>query len=229
MKKIIALLLVSTLTTSILYAQCDQLLDYNEGTTWEYTNYDKKGKVVGKSVQKVVDMSTTANGLEVTLSTVITTDGEEMPPMEMTLICKDGVIYYDMKKFVPDQYLNGEDDGPEIKIEGNNLEMPTNMKAGDVLNDASVKMSIGAADSPIPINMTVDIINRKVEAEENLNTPAGDFNCFVITQSVKTKLLMTFTMDSKEWYTPGVGMIKSETYNKKGKLTDYSVLTGYTK
>ena len=228
MKKIIAILFIVTITSVNLLAQCDKLFDYKEGTTWEWTNYNKKGKEEGKTIQKVSNINSTAEGLVVGLSTtIITSDGEEFPPMEMDMICKDGVIYYDMKKFVPDEYLKDEESGTEIKIEGTNLEMPANMKAGDYLKDASVKMNIGGASAPIPINMTVDIINRVVESEETLNTPAGDFDCFVITQTTKTKLMMSFSIDSKEWYSPGIGMVKSESY-KKGKLTNYSILTSYS-
>lgn len=229
MKKNISILLVLTLISGNLFAQCDKLFDYKEGTTWEWTNYNKKGKEESKSIQKVLNINSTSEGLVVAISTtIITSDGEEFPPMEMDMICKDGVISYDMKKFVPDEYLKDEESETEITIEGTNLEMPADMKAGDVLKDASVRMNIGGASAPIPINMTVDIINRKVESEESLNTPAGDFNCFVITQTTKTKLMMSFSIDSKEWYSPGIGMVKSETY-KKGKLQNYSLLTAFDK
>ena len=229
MKKIIAILFILTFSGTTLLAQCGKLFDYNEGTTWEWTNYDKKGKEESKSIQKVLEMNSTSDGLVVSLSTtIIMEDGEEFPPMEMDMVCKDGVIYYDMHKFVPDQYLKDEENDTEIKIEGTNLEMPASMKAGDLLKDASVTMNIGGASTPIPINMSVDIINRKVESEESINTPAGNFDCFVITQTTRTKLMMTFSIDTKEWYTPGIGMVKSESY-KKGKLTNYSVLTAYTK
>jgi hypothetical protein len=34
---------------------------------------------------------------------------------------------------------------------------------------------------------------------------------------------------SKEWYAEGVGLVKSEIYNKKGKLMGYSELTSFEK
>lgn len=229
MKKLFALLIVLIIGGNSLYAQCDKLFDFKEGTTWEWTNYDKKGKVVSKTNQKVDKVETIDNGLKITLTSVISDEnGEVFPPVSMDMICENGVVYYDMKKFVPDQYLNDPENETSIKIEGTNLEMPGDMKAGDILKDASVKMTIGGTGSPMAINMTVDVINRKVEAEESLTTPAGEFDCTIITQTVKTKLMMTFQMDSKEWYSPGVGMVKSESL-KKGKLQSYSLLTAFSK
>ena len=146
----------------------------------------------------------------------------------MDMACKDGIVYFDMKKFVPDEYLN--DSGGEVTMDvtGTSLELPINMKAGDYLKDASVSMNIGNSESPMGIKMTVDIFDRKVEAEEKLNTPAGEFDCFIITQSMKTKMMISMQMESKEWYSPGIGMVKSESY-KKGKLMSYSILTQFSK
>jgi hypothetical protein len=66
-----------------------------------------------------------------------------------------------------------------------------------------------------------------VLAEETLNTPAGKFDCFKISQKVFMKTLGKIEINSIEWYSEDVGMVKSETYDKKGKLKTYSLLTTY--
>ena len=192
-----------------VFAQCNEMFDYQEGTSWQWTNYDKKGKFMGKSMQKIEKLNKLSNGFEVKISVFHSDkDGEQVGPFSMEMSCKDGVVYFDMKKFVPDEYMkdSGEDFAMEVK--GENLEMPINMQVGDYLRDASVTMKLGSADSPIAMNMTVDIYDRMVVAEENLHTPAGEFDCFVLTQSIKTKMMMSFEMESKEWYAHGVGMVK---------------------
>jgi hypothetical protein len=151
-----------------------------------------------------------------------------MPPQSFDMTCEDGTIYFDMKKFIPNDYLDDSEEAMTIDIKGDNLEMPVSMKPGDVLKDASVTMKMGSGDSPVYINLVISIYNRKVEGEETLNTPAGEFDCSIITQTIKTKSIVSMEMDSKEWYTPGVGMIKSESY-RKGKLMGYSILTNFTK
>ena len=229
MKKILFILFLATYLAPVALAQCDKLFDYKEGTSWEWSYYDKKGKFSSKTIQKVEEYKDLSNGFAVTLSVVNSDNkGEQMPPQSLDMTCKDGTIYFDMKKFVPDDYLKDSEEGMAIDIKGENLEMPITMKPGDVLKDASVTMKIGSGDSPVNINMTVSIYDRKVEGEETLNTPAGEFDCSIISQTIKTKTIVSIEMGSKEWYSPGVGVIKSESY-RKGKMTGYSILTKFKK
>lgn len=225
MKTFFALLITSLLTTNLM-AQCEKMFDFKEGSNWTWSNYDKKGKLLGKTIQKV-DKFTIDGANRMATLTVVTADkkGEQTAPMSMEMSCRDGVIYVDMKKFLPEEYL--QDENMELSVDATNIEMPDDMKVGDKLKDASVSMKM-SGDSPMAMNMTVDIVDRKVLAEEKLNTPAGSFDCLVMQQKVKTKMMMSFEMETKEWYSIGVGMIKSETY-RKGKLTGYSLLTTFNK
>lgn len=228
MKKLFVLFLATYLAPGA-FAQCDKIFDYKEGSTWQWSYYDKKGKFSSKTIQTVEEYKDLSNGFAVTLSVVNSDNkGEQMPPKSFDMTCEDGTIYFDMKKFIPDNYLEDSEEGMSIDIKGDNLEMPASMKPGDVLKDASVTMKMGSGDSPVNINLVISIYNRKVEGEETLNTPAGEFDCSIITQTIKTKSIVSMEMDSKEWYTPGVGMIKSESY-RKGKLMGYSILTNFTK
>jgi hypothetical protein len=227
MKKIALALLVSISFTTA-YSQCEKIFDYQEGTSWHWANYDKKGKSLGKTIQKV-DKYAIENGVVSVKIIMVSEDakGKQAEPVDYELTCKDGVVYYDMKKFVPSEYLEEEDGELKISVSGTNLEMPSKMEVGDKLKDAAVTMNI-SGDSPVPINLKVDIYDRQVEAEETLNTPAGEFNCMVISQSIRTKVMMSIEMSTKEWYSEGVGMVKSESY-RKGKLTGYSLLTMFSK
>jgi uncharacterized protein DUF3108 len=222
---IVALLFVSNLS----FAQCNKIFDFQEGTSWQWTNYDKKGKFLGKSMQKIEKFNEVGDGFEVTMSMVQSDKkGDQSEPVSLDMACKNGVIYFDMKKYVPAEYLKGDDGEVTVEVTGDNLEMPANLKAGDYLRDASVTMNLGGSGSPMGLTMTVEIFDRKVESEENLNTPAGNFDCFIITQTIKTKALISMQMASKEWYSPGVGMVKSESY-RKGKLMGYTILTQFSK
>lgn len=225
MKSFFAFLIATLLTTNLM-AQCDKIFDFKEGSHWTWSNYDKKGKLLGKTIQKVDKFSIDGPNRTAVL-TIVTSDknGEQTAPVSMEMSCKGGVIYVDMRKFLPEEYL--QDENMELSVDAKNIEMPENMKVGDKLKDASVAMKM-SGDSPMAMNMSVDIVDRKVVAEEKLNTSAGEFNCLVLQQKVKTKMMMSFEMETKEWYTVGVGMIKSETY-RKGKLSGYSLLTTFKK
>jgi hypothetical protein len=113
----------------------------------------------------------------------------------------------------------------EMSVEGGNLEMPSSMKAGDLLKDGDLKMSFSSGGVTV-MNMSVSITNRKVEAVESLTTPAGTFECYKISYDIATKMMISVKMKGIEWYAKGVGLVKSETYGKDGKLQGSTLLTG---
>jgi hypothetical protein len=61
----------------------------------------------------------------------------------------------------------------------------------------------------------------KCEAIEDVTVPAGTFKCHKITQTVATtgyigrKEVISKTVS---WYAPGIGTVKTETYDAKDKL-----------
>ena len=115
----------------------------------------------------------------------------------------------------------------EVDISGTNLILPNNLSAGQSLPDANMLMNIKVP--PMNMKMTVDIRDRKVEGKETVTTSAGTFDCFVISYIHESKMGMKITGNAKEWIAEGVGMVKSESYNKKGKRISRSELTAFDK
>jgi DUF3108-like len=229
MKKLILLIVVMVYGSNLSFAQCNKIFDFQEGTSWQWTNYDKKGKFNGKTMHKVEKYTALDDGFEITLSAVVSDKkGEQFSLGSMAMSCKNDIFYIDMKKFIPTEMFESKNGEMSIEATGENLDLPINMKPGDYLRDAYVTMNLGGTDLPMDVRMTVEIFERKVDGEEKLNTPAGEFNTLIISQSVKVKTIISSQFDSKEWYAPGVGMVKSESY-KKGKLMGYSILTQFSK
>ena len=110
----------------------------------------------------------------------------------------------------------------DITIEGDNLGYPAGMKPGDQLKDGRVTMTIG--ESPM-MNTTITIFNRIVEAREEIITDAGTFSCLKISYDMETKSVITLRASAVEWIAKDIGVVRSENFSKKGKLTGYSVLT----
>jgi hypothetical protein len=79
------------------------------------------------------------------------------------------------------------------------------------------------------MNMTINVSNRKVEAVENLTTPAGTFECYKISFDVATKMMINVKSKGVEWFAKGIGMVKNETYDSNGKLLGSNVLTSIKK
>ena len=58
-----------------------------------------------------------------------------------------------------------------------------------------------------------------------MTCPAGTFDCIQLSQKVALKMGINIEAYSKEWYAEDIGMVRSESYTKNGKLTGYSLLT----
>jgi hypothetical protein len=57
-------------------------------------------------------------------------------------------------------------------------------------------------------------------AIEDVTVPAGTFKSHKITQTVSTTVMkMNTSAKTLSWYSPGIGTVKTETYDSKNKLT----------
>lgn len=223
--KRLSLILLLAFVGNLTFAQCNEFYVLKKGTSWQISNFDAKGKLQGKTIQKVIEYNETSNGFEATLElTAMDDKGEQYMAGTTTLKCEDGTILFNLEDMLPDEALKSVESF-DVKVDGTNLELPDNLKIGQALKDAEMNMTVDA--TPLKMNFKVSVTDRKVVDQENLNVPAGKFDCFKITQSVHTKTMMKIESSSVEWYAKGVGMIKSESYNKKGKMVGYSLLTAY--
>ncbi len=223
MKKYL-LLAASILFSLALSAQCNQYYHVKNGTSWTISNYNAKGKLQGKTIQKITAYKESSNGFEATFEiTSVDKKGEQTTLGSSTLICQDGVIYFDMQDLFPEEQMQAMQDF-DMSVEGTNLELPASLKTGQELKDANIIMNISG---PMAMAFKINVTERKVIGEETLNTPAGSFECFKISQNIQMKTIIKMEMRSTEWYSKEVGMVKSESYNKKNKLVSYSLLTAY--
>ena len=148
---------------------------------------------------------------------------------EMKFKCYQDKLYFDLQNYLDPNTMEAYKE-MEIEIESDNLVLPAGLQAGQELNDGSMKISITGSGLPSGINMNIDITNRKVETTENMTTPAGDFECAKVTYDMDMKMTFIKThTQGKEWWAENVGVVRSETYNKKGKLMGYSVISKITK
>jgi hypothetical protein len=229
MKKFYLFFLLGIFVFAIASAQdCPMYFPDMVNTQLEYKQYDKKGGLTGSSIQKIIDIKKSAGSSEVKISAEsFDAKGKSLGTMQLTARCEGGVYYIDMKNLMGQQSMDAYKD-MEMKIEGGNLEIPSSMKAGDVLKDGNMKIAFSSNGMTI-MNMTFSVTNRKVEVVENITTPAGTFECYKISSEVATKMMVNVKTKGVEWYAKGVGMVKSETYSSDGKLLGSNVLTSIKK
>jgi hypothetical protein len=227
-KTIISFVSGFVMIAGILAQDCPMYFPDVINTQLEYKQYDKKGGLTGSSIQKITDIKKSGNSVEVKVSAEsFDAKGKSLGTMQLAARCEGGIYYIDMKNLMGQQSMESYKD-MEMKVEGGNLEMPNAMKAGDVLKSGDMKIAFSSGGMTI-MNMSFSVTNRKVEAVENLTTPAGTFECYKISYDVATKMMVNVKTKGVEWYSKGVGLVKSETYSTDGKLLGSSVLNSIKK
>lgn len=227
MKKITMLLAFVVMLFVGLNAQdeCFKYFPEKKGLSLEYTNYDKKDKMTSTMIRTVVDKKVNEGVITVDYKTETSpVDADTTIVQEFSANCNGGVITIDMSNYYSNAGMDAYQ-GMELEIEGDQVEFPSNPKAGDELKDANMKIIVKNAGTTM---MTIDtkIFNRKVESTDNITTAAGTFDAVKITYDVSVNMGFISTQAKAiEWYNVDYGMIKSESYNKKGKLESSTELT----
>lgn len=229
MKKIAFYCLLGMFLSAGISAQdCPMYFPDTENTQLEYKQYDKKGGLTGSSIQKITSIKNSGTSTEVEVSVEsFDAKGKSLGSGQLTARCEGGIYFIDMKNLMGQQAMEAYKD-MEMTIEGGNLEIPSSLKAGDILKSGDMKISFSSGGMTV-MNMTFNVSNRKVEAVENLTTPAGTFECYKISFDMATKMMVNVKTKGVEWYAKGVGMVKSESYSTDGKLLGSNVLTSIKK
>ncbi len=220
---IITLLLLCFFFTAYTQTDCKPYLPSAKGTIWEITNYTDKGKETGRVVYELTDKIVSGNDITFTIkTTTYDKKDEEIYTNTFDAKCVDGKFEFDMTYKMDASALQAYQD-MDIAVDASEYEIPSmDAAVGTTLPDGTLNVKISG---PIAMNMTVMITDRKIEDKESITTPAGKFNCLVMSQSINTKMIVGINSSSKEWYAEEIGMVRSESYNKSGKLVAYSELT----
>jgi len=223
MKKHIIGSLIILLFTNTLFSQtdCSKYYPFKAGVKSEITIYNKKD--TKEAVVNYIVKEITTNKATIT-SEVYDKKGEFVLNSEYDVSCNGDGISIDFKSMVDNQMLEQYKD-MELEMTGTNIDLPNNLTIGETLPDATMDMVVSAG--PIKMKMFVKMINRYVEGKEKITTPAGSFDCIIITYDTELKMGMKKTFKHKQWLAEGVGMVKSEDYNKSGNLTNKSILTKF--
>lgn len=202
-----------------------------KGSKLEMTNYNRKGKKQNVIQLEVVDKKT-VNG-NVTLDIAYVYYDKKQKDVQAKgnykAMCENGVYKFEFGAMTA---AAGQNRGKnmQMKMESDFLDIPSNPRAGQKLKDGSMQISMKSEGMPNMFKTKVNIKDRKVEGMEKITTPAGTFNCVKISYTSQMKMSFVKTKTKTvEWYAKNVGMVRSEMYNKRGKLSGYSELTKFSK
>jgi len=222
--KTLILTLTLFLSAFILNAQvdCEPYIPITKGSKWELTNYSKKGKKTGRIAYELVDKVPDGDLVTFTVNTIVyDKKDKEIFNSTYEATCEEGKFKFDMSYKMDGSTMRAYQD-MDLTVDASDFEMPSFDQAeGTSLEDGNMSIEIGE----VGLTMKVSITDRKIEAKEEVTTPAGTYNCMVLSHKIKTKMLVNINSSSKEWYAENIGIVKSETYNRRGKLMGSSVLT----
>lgn len=215
--------------SSIAIAQdCNAVPFMNTGASLEYTSYNKKGKKENITTHETLSVTGENNDLSARIkATVRDQKKEETFSTEYNATCKNGLFALDMLRFFNfDKLSEHNKNNLSLKIDGDVLEFPVGMKPGDQLNDGNIAIKVNS-DNFTLVTMTFKVFNRKIIGQETITTSAGTYNCQKVTFNFESKFgIINVKGTGVEWYYNDAMVVKSESYNKKGKLIGYHELTG---
>src|SRR3569833_2000810 len=227
MRKLIFTLAAISLGFQFSAAQtCSQFINAVEGKKMVYNNLDAKGNAVNQVSYK----STKKDAATVLVHSEVTDKkGQPSGGGDSEITCNGNSINVDMKSFIPPasakQFSN-----MQVQADAKYLMYPLDLKPGQSLPDGSAVIGVnngGAHFADININIT----NRKVEGQESLTLSCGTFDCYKLTYDIAVKVKIGIigipgNMHSTEWFSPKLGrMVKTETYDKRGRLAGTMQLT----
>ncbi len=200
---------------------CIVYFPITEGSIFEITYFSSKGKVESRSVSEILEKNTSNGSLTILARlTSYSKNDKDTVQMEYSAGCTNGVFQINM--------FPGAGSGQQgmIELDGDFLDIPSDPKAGQLLDDKTIIVKIAPSEETgeALINLKYHFVNRKIEAIESIETKAGIFNTVKISYDLNTRFVLPIKMHIVEWYAENIGQVRSETY-KKGKLKGYSELT----
>jgi len=123
--------------------------------------------------------------------------------------CIDGEFDFDMAFKMDGNALRAYEN-MDVQVDASKFEIPSfDVSSGTKLDDGTLDIKVGTSSVSM-FKMTVLVTDRIVEAIEEISTPAGRFNCIVLSQKVSTKMMIKVQGASKEWYAENIGLVRSE-------------------
>lgn len=109
--------------------------------------------------------------------------------------------------------------GARVEAEGGKTVLPYSLVPGESMPEAH------GCVYALGMKMTVDVTDRKVIGRETLTTPAGTFECTIVSEHKEEKGMMRNRITTaRTWYARGIGMVRHDTYDRNMKLETSEIL-----
>jgi len=219
---------------------CTDFIWFKKGAFMEFEAKDGKNKNLQKSKMTIINIHQEGQG---TVADVKASD-DKNNEFDMQFKCIGDKMYMDfgaiMKQAMQQAGQSGADaaavqkamENTEMSFTDGFMEFPKQMYPGQQLDDVS--FTLKTSPSPqVSMEVISTLENRKVVAREKIQTPAGSFDCVKISGQRRTSMKvmgMNQKMPSSTeyiWFAKGLGVVKQEDYDEKGKLQSVNQLVNY--
>lgn len=225
MKRIILITSLVAFAFAAISQNCETYIPTKVGTKVTTQHFDKKDQLTSTVKTEVKSVEMVEGKQKVVVATEsFDTDGVSSGVQELTYYCNGDVFEVDTKSMLNQEQM-GAYESMQIEYTFENLQYPAKMTEGMELKDGFVEAVITNEGIKM-LTMRVDIKDSKVEAIESITVPAGTYEAAKINQTLVSKTgFITIQMQSVQWMVKDLGAVRTETYNKKGKLVGYSVIS----
>lgn len=225
MKRTLALLLGLMLFLPISLRGQESYFCNKEGCTLEYIRKYTDGDIKWYHTMKIINVLVSEGKGTIVYSSEMK-NGKGKPlfdsPVRMNAFVDGGDVTVNIAESVKEIFIAKLGKKIGVSSIGGESTIPSEMAPGDTLPDVSCSVSA------MGLTMDINVTGRTVLRTETIITPAGEFECVVVREK-KSEVGMGrrryTTADT--WYSRGFGMIRHDTYNKKGILETSEVLQSY--
>ncbi len=181
-----------------------------KGVVMTYASSTGKGKPASYTRTSITDVQwqDERNYSVTTSSEILDADKNPMTSAPFTAGAKveNGIVTYDPKTMAG-QLTEG------MEISGDHFFLPDNITVGDRLPDYTMTVSI-AGMKTVSENTGIT-----VSGQETVTVSGNQIDCYIIESTVATSALgFKSSMTQKVWYGRGIGQVRTESYDKNGKL-----------
>lgn len=203
------LFLLAVLVLSVFaFANAQTYMPEKIGTKITYVDKNEKGKITQAFRYEITDVQKEGGKTSIFFDVVWMNDKfkETGEKYKGKVWSADGYFHTDIRYALGSLATMVNVDS----IKGHTIILPESPKNNEKLDDCIIT-GPGIKISTTNINLTTN---------QSITTDAGTYDCVLINSNDDAQIVFVkVSMTSKQWWKLGVGAIKYESYNKKGKMT----------
>lgn len=212
------------------FAQSCMGFTIKPGMTYELSMFNAKDKPTGRIRYHIDNAKTQGSSTIMDITAQFTDDGgRSRTPFVVHYTCTGTELQADLSGLMQGMSgMNSRD--MDMTLKANRLAYPAKLTAGSSLSDGQMDADMTNGGN-VMMTMSMTMTNRKVESQESITTPAGTFNAYKITADMAFDnramgIPIRSTLKTVSYRTNDLLFdVRSETYNKNGKLMGYSLLS----